>query len=90
MDGPSVNSQGRFLHRFGFGGVGMADQGDILGAGTQLHGGRGLCDHVTSLGTYDMDAENPVAVLVRQDFHKAVGCKIGLGAAVGGIWLSPD
>src|SRR6056297_2162091 len=82
VDRAVAAGEGRFTHRFGIGGVGVAGEGQILGRGAEFHGNANLVDQVTGHRADDMRAKNTVGFLVGQQLDEAVTGEIGLGAAI--------
>ena len=84
MDRLPLNAHGRFLDRLGVCGVRVAGICDIFAGGTELHRDGRFGDHRAGNAGDAPDAEHPIRRRIGNDFHKAVGFVIGLGAAVGG------
>src|SRR5580693_10710135 len=64
--------------------MGVAGAGDVLGRGAEFHGDRRFADHIAGVGAENVHAEHAIGLGVGQDFHKAFGGQIHLGASIGG------
>ncbi|ODA68154.1 hypothetical protein A7A08_01325 [Methyloligella halotolerans] len=51
--------------------MGVAGAGQILGRATELHKNGGFGDHVARVRAQDVDAEDPVGLLVGENLHEA-------------------
>src|SRR5262249_37882560 len=63
---------------------------DILRRRAELHGHGGLGDHVAGIRAENVHPEHPIGLGVGEDFHKALGGDVDLGAAVGREWKLSD
>ena len=75
---------GRFFDRLRQGRMRVAGAREIFRRTAEFHQHRRFRDHVAGVRTDNVNAEHAVGLGVGQNFHKAVGLLIGLGAAVGG------
>src|SRR5579864_854817 len=64
--------------------MGVAGAGDVFRRSAELHGERRLADHVAGIGAENVHAEHAVGLGVGQDFDKAFGGQVHLGAGIGG------
>jgi hypothetical protein len=60
MNRPLVDRQGGFAEGFGKGRVGVADVGQVLGAGPELHRGGGFGDQIAGVRAEDVDAQDAI------------------------------
>jgi len=73
---------GGLLKCFAERGVGVCRTGDIFRACSVFHSQDGFRDHLTSIGTNDMHAENPVGLLLSKELDEAFGIKVRLCSGV--------
>ncbi len=89
MDRALAHGEGGFLHRLGQRRMRVAGAGDVFRGRTEFHRDRRFRDHVAGVGADNVHAEHAVGLGIGQDFHKALGGEIDLGAAVGGEGSRP-
>lgn len=84
MNGLAAGSHGSLLEGLREGRVSVAGAGNILRAGTVLHGQDTLGNHLTGVGAHDVDAQNAVGLLVRDHLDHTLGIGVGASTGVGG------
>ena len=83
VDGLGVGGHGSLLEGLGQGRVSVACAGNILARSTVFDGQSGLSNHLTSVGTDDVDTENAVGLSIGDELHLALSVEVGLGTRVG-------
>jgi hypothetical protein len=67
VDGLIVGCHAGFLEGLSEGGVSMTGASNVLRRGTILHGQAALSNHLASVGSDDVDAEDAIGSLVSED-----------------------
>lgn len=83
MDGLRVSGHGSLLEGLGQGRVGVTCAGNILARSTVFHSKSSLSNHLASIGSNDVGAQDTVSLGVGQNLDHAVGVGVGLGTGVG-------
>ncbi len=83
MNRLSISRHGGLLECFGQGRMSVAGAADVFRAGAVFDGQGALGDHLARVGADDVDAQDPVRLGVRDEFHHALRVQVRLGARVG-------
>ena len=82
MNGLVVGSHAGFLEGLTESGVSMASSGNVFSGSSVFHAKHSFCDHLSSVGSNDVDTQDLVSLLVSEDLDQAIRSVVGSGSAV--------
>jgi hypothetical protein len=86
MESLGVCRHGGLLEGLGQCGMGMARAGNVLSGRTVFEGESSLSNHLTSIGSDDVNTQQTVGLGVGEHLDHALGVEVGLGTRVGAEW----
>lgn len=78
-----MSGHGSLLEGLGEGRVSVAGSGNVLGRGTVLQSQSTLSNHLTGVGTNDVDTQQAVGLGISNHLDQTLGIQVGLGSGVG-------
>ena len=82
MNGLVVGSHAGFLEGFTESGVSMASSSNVFSGSSIFHAKHSFCDHLSSVGSNDVDAKDLVSLFVSKDLNQSFSIVVGPGSAV--------